>query len=249
MRKLVGLLGIVLVAVVGFVAYLNKDVLLGAGKHAYRQAQGYTPAKTPQEAVDRFRAAIQKYDYENASLYLGGDYGEQMRRGGEAAGKLGAEIDSLLHQMKTREKTSEQCEYTLRMFAPFPTEFEITDIKNQGDDKATGIITDKSAGGFKNINPTQLPKIDPYLSHTFFRYPVTAVKIEFKLEGSGNEKSWKMHFPMNEEIRKSVERLNVKSADCVQTLKKVRHEVEHQPMTGKDLEGLLKAQMEKMESK
>jgi hypothetical protein len=241
MRKLVGVLGLVLVIILGGFVWLKRDYLFGFGKQAMRSAAGLTPAKTPQEAVDKFRIAIQKNDYEAAASYLTGDYAEQMNRGSASATKLAEAIDSLAHQMKTREKTSEQAQYTLRMLAPFPTEFEV-DIKKQGDDKAVGVITDKSAGGFSKINPNDLPKLDPLVAHALF--PQAQLPFEFKQEGSGSEKHWKMNFPMHAAMSKSVEKLNAKSSDYVQALKKVTDKVQHEPMTGKDVESELKTNLE-----
>jgi hypothetical protein len=246
MRKLVGILALVLVVILGGFVYLNKDYLLGLGKKVAKQASGYTPAKTPDEAVDKFRKAIQNHDFETAAGYLGGDYAEQMQRGAKSASALAEEIGNLSDQMKQREKNSDQGQFILRALAPFPTEFEVViDAKKKGDDKAVGVIIDKSAGGLK-IDLNQLPKSDP-IFHALFRYDPPGqpqAAIAFERLGSGNDVHWKIFLPMNQGIRTSVDRLNAKSADFVQALKKVKHDVMHEPMTGKDVETKLKTELE-----
>lgn len=242
MRKLVGILGLVLVIIIGGFVYLKRDYLFGFGKQAMRSAAGLTPAKTPQEAVDKFRIAIQKHDFEAAASYLGGDYAEQMSRGAGSANKLADEIDSLLHQMKTRERSSDTAVYTLRLLDPFPTEFEVPDIKKKSEDRHYAIIFDKSAAGLKDVNQSGVAKLDPLIAHALF--PQAQAEVEFRLEGSGDDKHWKMYILMNAGMRQSVERLNAKAADYVQALKKVKDKVQHEPMTGKDVEAELRTELE-----
>ena len=146
MRKIVGVLGLVLVLIIGGFVWLKRDYLFGFGKEAMRSAAGLTPAKTPHEAAEKFRKAIQANDFEAAATYLTGDYAQQINRGSKAANVLAVEIGNVAHQMKERKKTSDQGQYILRVLAPFPAEFQI-DIKTSGDDKATGVITDLSESG------------------------------------------------------------------------------------------------------
>ena len=45
------------------------------------KARGFTPAKSPNDALDKFKQAIEKRDYQAASLYLSGDYKEWFDKG------------------------------------------------------------------------------------------------------------------------------------------------------------------------
>src|SRR5207247_2533152 len=82
----------------------------GIVKKWFRQAKGLTPAKTPQEALDKFRQALKERDYESAALYCDDAYGEQLKRGAKEAKALGEAVDSLQHNMKSRDIKSGKVE-------------------------------------------------------------------------------------------------------------------------------------------
>ncbi len=50
--------------------------------------QGAAPAKTPQEALERFRDLVKKRDYKHALLFCSGPYVEEVRGGAEPATAL-----------------------------------------------------------------------------------------------------------------------------------------------------------------
>ena len=72
-----GAIGLALVATVVF--YFFPKTRPALVKKWFRTAEGFTAAKTPNEALDKFRDAIKKRDYETAATYCGGDYAEQDR--------------------------------------------------------------------------------------------------------------------------------------------------------------------------
>src|SRR5262245_18526933 len=83
---------IVILAAIGCVAFFERDWFMqqiGQGKQqigqAVEEAKGLppsklvyrTPAKSPDEALKKFREAVKVRDYEAAAGYCGGEYGEQ----------------------------------------------------------------------------------------------------------------------------------------------------------------------------
>src|SRR5262249_1640411 len=69
----------------GYVLVFEREWLFGLFRKGIQQAKGYTPAKTPQEAMDKFKAAVKERDYESAALYCGPDYAEQLRKAAPVA--------------------------------------------------------------------------------------------------------------------------------------------------------------------
>jgi len=73
----------------------------------FRTAAGFSPAATPQEAIDKFKDCIKKRDYKTAAeVYTTGDYREQMLKVADKAKELGEMIDSLLYNMDTKGSTT-----------------------------------------------------------------------------------------------------------------------------------------------
>src|SRR5258708_16093040 len=80
------------------------------------------PAKTPTEAVDKFREAMKKRDYKAASKYCTKNFAEQLTKSSEAGKKLGEAIDNLASRMKDDGVITGEMEYVLFMNDPFPAE-------------------------------------------------------------------------------------------------------------------------------
>lgn len=249
-RAVVQLAFFALIILAGYLFFFKRDATVGMLQKGVTQARGYTPAKTPQEAMDKFREAIKGRDYETAAqVYCGGDYAEQMRKAAPAAAKLGGEIDDLLHQMSNKGKKTDRSELVLRMLDPFPTGFEVPDIKTSGD-KATAKLVEPIGLKLK-FDPTTLGdrwNVDVIvfraLCKSLLPDKTGAVYVDLRQDGKGEEKAWKIYFPVNEDLRLAVDRLNSKHMDYVNALKKVKYEVMHEPQTGRDAEASLKRELE-----
>src|SRR5262245_6689654 len=72
--------------------------------------KGYHDAKSPQEAMDLFRKAIQARQYETAAKYCTKEYAEQLKRGHAAARDMGTAIDSLHEFMSPQTGSGFQTE-------------------------------------------------------------------------------------------------------------------------------------------
>ncbi len=82
---------------------LNKLVDEGT-----QTAAGYRPAKTPTEAMDKFREAIQARKYKFAASYCTKPYAEQLLRADEGASLLGEEIDRIERYAENKQITSDK---------------------------------------------------------------------------------------------------------------------------------------------
>jgi hypothetical protein len=128
---------IILLALVGGAVYVVffTDWL----KKGQEALQGYHDAKTPQEAMDYFRKAVQARKYDTAAKYVTTAYAEQLKRAHEAASDMGALIDKLYNQMKNKGYNSDKAVTVLNMLDMFPTWFKVKDTPKEKDGKALGI--------------------------------------------------------------------------------------------------------------
>src|SRR5262245_549543 len=100
--------------------------------------KGYHDAKSPQEAMDLFRKAIQARQYETAAKYCTGAYAEQLKRAHTAAREMGTTIDQLYAQMEKKGFNSDKAVSALNKLDAFPTWFKVKLTLKQNEDKATG---------------------------------------------------------------------------------------------------------------
>src|SRR5947209_15356607 len=110
-------------------------------KKGQEAVQGYHDAKTPQEAMDLFRKAIQNRKYDTAARYVTAAYGEQLKRAHTAASEMGEVIDKLYKQMKNKGYNPDKAVTVLNMLDAFPTWFKVKDTPKEKDGKAYGIYT------------------------------------------------------------------------------------------------------------
>ena len=57
--------------------------------------KGYTGAKDPAQAMDKFREAIHNRDYKSASYYCTKNYAEMLKKSHDNASELGSTIDNI----------------------------------------------------------------------------------------------------------------------------------------------------------
>src|SRR5262245_14222481 len=92
----------------------------GFVKTWFHQARGFKPAASPEDALDKFKQALEKRDYEAAKLYVTGDYAEWLDKGGPDAAELVAAVDELRAVMKSTGVKSDKVDFALFKLEPFP---------------------------------------------------------------------------------------------------------------------------------
>ncbi|MBI3409414.1 MAG: hypothetical protein HY040_13820 [Planctomycetes bacterium] len=163
---------ILLAAIVGGAGYVlvfKRDWLFKKAQEGTELAQGYTPAATPQEAMDQFRKAIKERKFNTAAKYCTGDYAEQLRHAHDAANAMGTVLDEISYYAKDKGYSSPNTKTLLLRMDPFPTNFKIKDApKFKGDDKkkahgvyALEVIPESDANlgstyGINSANPRML---------------------------------------------------------------------------------------------
>jgi hypothetical protein len=210
-----------------------------------QKSKGFTLAKTPDEALDKFRKAIKERDYESAKLYVAGDYLEQLKLGGEAGNKLGTAIDALTYTFKeTKKLKSDKVEFALRLIDPFPPVFEVRDVKKSGDDKATALLEFKYG---QTVNPGYMAdwkydqNINMALTPAEF-WP--QLPVELRKEGTGKEEAWRILFPVTPALRKRVTTLQDYYGNFVQAMNRLNDDLKNNPSTIDNFERELKNELE-----
>ena len=125
------------VGVVGFIAIFKRDWFFSNVDKGRQYAAGFTPAKTPAEALDRFREAIQKREYKFASTYCTGPYAELLAKSHDGAAAVGHSIDHIRNYMKDKGLQTDKSVLLLHYLDPFPANFTIKGTPSQTGDKAT----------------------------------------------------------------------------------------------------------------
>jgi hypothetical protein len=257
----VGALGIILVVLIAAVITLGQNA---SGTFVYVGTQvsstgppgvekGPTPAKTPNEALDKFREACKERDYKAAASYCTGPYLEQIDKAAEPASELGKQVDALRDIMDDHDVPSKDTKECLRLLDPFPSNFDVLEIKEDGD-TATATIRelDVPEGGwdsvivklrgkawcknddiFRSISRGILPSTPPNSTRP--------TKIKLKAEEKGDQRTWKIDFPVTPQLRKSVGRLCDRHRNYEKDMEKVRLMIRTKEIiTQEDLEAKMK---------
>ena len=131
----VGLVGFVVLTFGGWLAvgWFNKDTF----DEGVAAAKGYTAAKTPQDAMDKFRMAIQNRDYKYAAKYTTKNYGDMLKRAHTNAENVGTDIDKIRAYAKEKAILSDKLHLIMNMLDPFPKNFKVGPTPKEGPDKKT----------------------------------------------------------------------------------------------------------------
>jgi hypothetical protein len=243
LRGLIGLL--IVLAVFGGAGYLllfEREWVFAWFNKAVQQAKGYTPAKTPQEALDKFKAAVRERNYEAAALYCGPDYAEQLRKVAPVATPLARAIDDLLHNMEQEAVKSEKVQIVLKYLEPFPKDIKIIDVREEaGKGKAVAQVAEDTGRPIQ-AHFTENWKVDTQLMRALFRD--LPPQVELKQEGDGDDKHWRILFPVTAGLRTAVDHLKDKGMDYKKALEKVKLSIKRDAATKADLEKELRTEME-----
>jgi hypothetical protein len=232
---------ILTVVLAGYLGLFQREFVKGWFGKITRQAKGYGPAATPREAVDKFRDAIRDRDYETAATYCGGDYAELMRKSATAASSLGKTIDSLRDNMEEFGVKSDRCRLVLALLEPFPIDFKVTEVKEQGEERAYATLVEEGGAPF-HIERYESWNIDPLMIRSLAKG--IPLQVELRREGSGSDKCWKIWFPVTPALNLSVDQMREKYQNYVRAMKKVIYEVKNDPVTKSDVEARLKTELE-----
>ncbi|HVS34438.1 MAG TPA: hypothetical protein VMS17_02585 [Gemmataceae bacterium] len=241
MRKLI--VGLALLAVIGGVAYLalfKRDAIMSLFNQGKLAAEGYQPAKTPDEALDNFRKALKERNYEAAETYLGGDYVVQFHKGAKNGADLGKAIDTLFSTMETTGTKSDKVKLVLRLLDPFPSDLKVLKVEKDGDSRAIATLTEESGAPLQITGTFQDWTVDPRMFRSLFRSMPTDGRIELKREGDADKPQWKLYLPVDSNLRQCVDYLADNGSNYVNGINRVKEDLKNDATTKESLENSLK---------
>ncbi len=183
---------------------LNKKDVIGAVDKAVDVATGYTPAKNPTEAMDKFREAIQARKYRSAGNYCTPEYKAMLERAHTAASEVGGKIDRIREFGKNNGIMTDKLAIILTRLDAFP--------KNFGSDKPPELKGDKAYGKYKWEKVSEKPVdvktlaeeikvLDADMYQTVLAPPlIFQGTLELVKEGE----EWKLNIKTNEQWEKAV---------------------------------------------
>jgi hypothetical protein len=237
-------LGKVIIAVLvlgaAYVAIFQREWALSLFRKGVQKAKGYELAKTPNEALEQFCKATRERDYDTAQeLYCTGDYAEQLRKAAKPAKDLGEHVDKLLEKMESTSMKSDKAKVLLRLLDPFPTTMEIQEVKQKGDDKATGVLKNsKEVGDINAVTWTFKP---PLVFRALYAAgprdaPLSTIKVDLKRQEKDGKQFWKIVIPVKAYMRSQVNLLVDKGPELCKALRKLTQELNNEATTKVDFE-------------
>jgi hypothetical protein len=188
----VGAVAVVVLAFAGVlgIGWLNQKNLKGLVDQGANVATGYTPAKTPTEAMDKFREAILARKYKTAATYCTKPYAEQLERAHDRAVELTEEIDRIERYADNKGIKTEKLGYFLHQLDPFPKNFKtgaapVEDAKDKTKAYGAYIFEPSTL----KTPPTEWKDMDVDMFVTVLRPPAIVGKIELVKEGE----EWKLN--------------------------------------------------------
>lgn len=197
----VGGVGLVVAAFAGVVAigWLNQKNLNKIVDDTANTATGFTPAKTPTEAMDKFHDAIQKRKYKAAAIYVTKPYADQLNRASDDAAELGAEIDRILRYADNKKIKTDKLEFLLLSLDPFPKNFSVGAAPVEKNGKAYGAY--KFDFVALKAPPTELKEMDFAMFVTPLRPPTMLVS---NFELVKEQDTWKINVPITPDFEQRV---------------------------------------------
>lgn len=169
---------------------ISKKDLTNIVDKGTQTASGYTPAKTPTEAMDKFREAIQNRKYKFAASYCTKPYGEQLERVVDGAAELGEEIDRIEKYADNKGIRTKKLTYFLHQLDPFPKNFKAGPApKEDPKDKNKAYGTYLFEATVIETPPTEINDMDRTMFITVLRPPQMLGTIDLLKEGE----EWKLN--------------------------------------------------------
>jgi hypothetical protein len=210
----------------------------------FNKARGFTPAKSPNDALDKFKLALEKRDYQAASLYVSGDYKEWFDKGRSDAEAITTEIDNLRAAMKSNGVKSDKGDLALFMLEPFPATFKY-DVKESADSATATLNWNEEISRFAGQN-LQGWTVDNRAWNSLLPRITTfgPIQVTLKKESDG---AWRIQIPVqigNRQVKDTVDYLRKNGSNYKNALQSVKNEVKNNPTTKENFESALKTKLE-----
>lgn len=184
---------LIFAGVIGGFWFLTKENM----EKGIAGVQGYSTAKTPGDAMDRFRDAIHKRDYKNAAYYCTKDYGELLKKAHANAAEYGGNIDKIREWGKNNGLLTDKLKIALLLADPFPINFKAGPApKEEADKKTYGNYVWETPHTLDNPATNfieDLKQMDPKMFQQILYFRMFDGKIELVREAE----EWKLSVPVS----------------------------------------------------
>lgn len=239
--------GAMLLAALGIGGYLvlfKRDKL----KELAEDVQGYSAAKTPKEAADKFREAIKNRNFKAAAKYCTDRYATELKKGADAAGELAQALDDLTSRMVQSGVMTDELKIILYLYDPFWKDITITIAKETDTEAEATLVIDglKFEGQGRAYESWNLASKNTVMRAFTYGWPMppAELKVKIKKEGEGDKMQWRIDFPVSEKLQASVTRLNDYYKDYVNPIKIISQEIKNDPTTKENVKKRLKELLE-----
>lgn len=193
--KLSSLLGLAVVVLgLGYVLVFQWGWVKSMFKTGTELAEGYTDAKSPQEAIQLYAKAIKARKFKTAAKYVKGNYKEHLERAHDGASEMGDLIDKIVTYAKNKGFDSDSAMTMLLLLDAYPPYLAVAG-EPVLDKKAAGMAWGQlrfewnyGKGDLRDLAGINLP-----FSPQPLNVPSLFVSAQILEEASGEDKIWKLH--------------------------------------------------------
>jgi len=220
----------------------------GPVKDWFFKAQGFTPATSANDALDKFKLAIEKRNFEAASrYYLSGDYKEWFEKAQKESEPLARTLDDLRAAMKSYGVKSDKGNFAFFMLEPIPPDFKFN-VTGSGD-SVTALLDWKDAlAPHSSYSLNDLPRNMNLIWHSLLpsivvgANPTLAVTVAKEKDGF-----WRIQVPValgDRHVRDTVDYLRKNGSNFRNGLANLKNDVKNNAPTKQDFDASLARYLE-----
>ncbi|MGL4551233.1 MAG: hypothetical protein ACRC33_08595 [Gemmataceae bacterium] len=216
----------------------------------FKAARGYSPAKSAEDAMDQFKRAIERRDYDVASDYLTGDYREFFVKGTADAQVLARETTDMASVMKSTGVKSDKVDLMLFWLDPFPA-FKYTVQKSSGGSTLAQIHWNEDAlrlrDGFSKVS------VEENRRHFLMFHSLlpngTAIPAPITVAVKEVGGAWKIEIPVqlfaDRHLRDTVEALRKNGTNYRNAIADVKNNIKNNPAVKEAFESEFKTNLDR----
>lgn len=214
-------------------------LLIGGGAFFYfflLEDTQWPKAKTALEAIDNFNKAIKSRDLKHAAKYCSPAFAELLRKGDEAARKLGTAVDNLRSRMSSDGVSTTEMEYILALHDPFMTTFTLTKVSEQETQVTASVKNPMPTPPTESKETWTRPVFQLAYYRAFLNPKVPSVSVRVIKQTDG----WLIEVPFDKDTAASVEALVKKYRDYQNAFEVLSREIKIDRTVKEDVRKRLK---------
>jgi hypothetical protein len=208
-------------------------------------ARGFGPAKSAEDALAKFKKAIELREYEIAALFCAGDYREWIVRGARDAQTLGRAVDSLRSAMNQHGVKSDRADLLLFRLDPFPSSFQIDKVRTTNEGTTALLNWSEEISRFSSRTLLEaVDNADASVQQALLPLrlvPMTGLRVGVVEDEDDN---WKVVLPVEvvdgRHVRSPIQALQKNATNFSNALLRLRDDVRNNPDTKTNFERSLR---------